>query len=372
MKVLVLCKRRYTGKDLLNDQYGRLYELPVGMAKLGAKVSVVATSYASAGRLSESAFGVEWRGLPGPVSPFAVWRAWQQEAARFRPDVILAASDAIHLHGGVRLARSIGVPVVVDLYDDFEAFGLTWLPTVRTLLRKACREADAITVVSKTLAATLMARVSLHRTPVRVPNGVADEPEWSFPVRRAREILGLPLDVPIVGTVGAVHSSRGVDDLFRAFELVRRLRPEAVLAIAGPRDRVSQRSISAQAIDLGILPHRDARLLIRALDVGVVCNRDSLFGRACHPQKLVEMIRARTPVVATAVGEVSQVLKGWPELAYEPGDSAGLADRIVAQLDEPVRLPLSLASSWLELAAQMLGVLESVKCIVPGEGAAAR
>jgi len=184
--------------------------------------------------------------------------------------------------------------------------------------------------------------------------------------------LGLPLDVPIVGTVGAVHSSRGVDDLFRAFELVRRLRPEAVLAIAGPRDRVSQRSISAQAIDLGILPHRDARLLIRALDVGVVCNRDSLFGRACHPQKLVEMIRARTPVVATAVGEVSQVLKGWPELAYEPGDSAGLADRIVAQLDEPVRLPLSLASSWLELAAQMLGVLESVKCIVPGEGAAAR
>ena len=32
MRVLVLCKRQYTGRDLLDHRYGRLHALPVGLA----------------------------------------------------------------------------------------------------------------------------------------------------------------------------------------------------------------------------------------------------------------------------------------------------------------------------------------------------
>lgn len=42
MNIHLLCKRYYTNKDLLNDRFGRLYHLPVQLARLGAEVSVTA------------------------------------------------------------------------------------------------------------------------------------------------------------------------------------------------------------------------------------------------------------------------------------------------------------------------------------------
>lgn len=38
MRILVLSKRRYTGKDLLDDRYGRLYEIPAGLVARGHAV----------------------------------------------------------------------------------------------------------------------------------------------------------------------------------------------------------------------------------------------------------------------------------------------------------------------------------------------
>ena len=34
MKILFLAKRQYTAKDLLDDQFGRLFEIPKELAKL--------------------------------------------------------------------------------------------------------------------------------------------------------------------------------------------------------------------------------------------------------------------------------------------------------------------------------------------------
>ena len=44
MRILVLSKRQYTGKDLLDDHYGRIFEIPEELSKKGHAVRGVTLS----------------------------------------------------------------------------------------------------------------------------------------------------------------------------------------------------------------------------------------------------------------------------------------------------------------------------------------
>src|SRR5690606_11391178 len=66
MRVLVVCKRQYSCKDVMSDRFGRLYELPLGLTSLGDDVRICALSYRrrrgpSAGRFEGTS--LEWRSL---------------------------------------------------------------------------------------------------------------------------------------------------------------------------------------------------------------------------------------------------------------------------------------------------------------------
>ena len=45
MKILVLTKRQYMGKDLLDDRFGRFWELPLELTRLGHEVQGISFSY---------------------------------------------------------------------------------------------------------------------------------------------------------------------------------------------------------------------------------------------------------------------------------------------------------------------------------------
>ena len=45
MRILVLTKRQYMGKDLLDDRFGRFRELPLELARLGHQVHGLCLSY---------------------------------------------------------------------------------------------------------------------------------------------------------------------------------------------------------------------------------------------------------------------------------------------------------------------------------------
>ena len=45
MKILVLSKRQYMAKDLLDDHFGRFWELPLELARLGHEVRGLTLSY---------------------------------------------------------------------------------------------------------------------------------------------------------------------------------------------------------------------------------------------------------------------------------------------------------------------------------------
>jgi glycosyltransferase involved in cell wall biosynthesis len=355
MRVLVLCKRQYTGKDLLDDRYGRLFELPAGLVQRGHEVAGLACSYRRRGVSYRIDEGVQWWSVDAMPAPFAYWRKLLEIATDFRPDVIWASSDAFHAVLAAHLRKKLGLPVVIDLYDDYESFGLTALPGLRRLFRHACTQADALSAISQTLVTTLRTRLS-HVPPLEViGNGVPQM--FSRKARdEARSYLGLPLHAQLLGTAGALDGSRGIDDLIRAFALLRARLPDIHLVVAGPRDRTFANALGERVIDLGVLPHSDMPWLYSALDVGVVCNRDSAFGRACCPQKLVEMIACRLPVVVAELGDAATWLHSYQGSLYPPGDSVMLAQRLEAQLAVASPVPATLAPEWSTLS----GALESL------------
>ena len=43
--ILFISKRQYTQKDLLDDKYGRLWEIPKGLSKIGFNIKGICLSY---------------------------------------------------------------------------------------------------------------------------------------------------------------------------------------------------------------------------------------------------------------------------------------------------------------------------------------
>lgn len=390
VRILVLSKRQTTGKDLLDDHYGRLYEIPAGLAARGHAVVGVALSYRRRdegwrfgdadsclgrgrrrgnqaeqrpepppGRSAERAFlpaddrpGVAWLGVN--ALPWGLWR-YPRQLARiatdFRPDVVWACSDAFHAIVGALFSRATGVPLVVDLYDDFEAFAATRLPGVTPAFRAACRRAAGLTVVSRTLRDHVAAAYGIRAPATVVGNGVRRDLFHPRDRGPARAALGLPADARLVGTAGALNADRDIGTLFEAFVALADADPLLHLVVAGPRDGTPARYRHPRIVDLGVLPLERVPELFAALDVAVVCNRDSAFGRHCFPLKFHEIVACGTPVVVARVGDVATILAADPDRLYAPGDAADLARRIAAQLTTLRPTTDLLAPGWDEWSA---------------------
>ena len=372
MRILVLTKRQYTGKDLLKDRFGRLRELPLGLAQLGHEVNGICLSYRQrpegliADMDADSGARVSWHSLnlgylviPGLTKYFL---KVHELAREFRPDVIWALSDSLHAIFGVWLAKLFKTKCVVDLYDNFESFPATWLPGVLPLFRRAVKNAEGVTCVSRDLA-DRVTRNYRRRGPTAVlENGVRRDLFYPRDRGTCRRRLGLPEEAKILGTAGALYRTRGIDALFRGFELLSSEEKNLHLVIAGPRNCHTRIPTGPQVHDLGILPLEEVPYLINSLDLAVICNRDSLFGRYCFPQKLYEIIACHIPMVAAAVGSVKELLERYPECLFDPENPESLASAARSQLSRPTRLEFDVPG-WSDIAQRLETFLEKILAI---------
>ncbi|RRN58792.1 glycosyltransferase [Pseudoxanthomonas sp. SGNA-20] len=356
MKVLVLTKRQYTAKDLLNDRYGRLYELPEALARQGHEVTGLTTSYRS--RTSTyhlSPAGVDWHSInASPLAPLE----WAGQLRKIeKPDVIWASSDAPHCIAAAILSKRWDVPAVLDLYDNYDYFGLTRIPGITTAFHRACRSAAHLTMASHTLASHVRERITMGVPVTVIPNGVRTDLFRPMARRHCREVLGLPPDACLVGTVGAIHRNRGIGDLFEAFDLLAKEDPNLHLVIAGPRDKTIDRYRSSRILDLGIIDWRQVPTVINALDIAVVCNRNDGFGKYCHPLKLTEALACGVPVCAAETGDAALLLSNNPEALYTPGDPYELAQQIHNQLTNTSKALAPKPDSWKKVGEKLASCL---------------
>jgi glycosyltransferase involved in cell wall biosynthesis len=335
LRILVLTKRQYTNKDLLDDRFGRLREIPLALASRGHSVRGLCLSYAvrEEGRVLDGP--VAWKSVNATPLIIPGLLRFVREAARDARtcDVIWACSDSFYGIIGFLLSRATGVPLVFDLYDNFEFFLAGRLPLIKQLYRHVLRNCEAVTCVSKPLAELIRTRGRTHGLHV-LENAVRHDLFMPLDQLECRSAMNLPLTSRIIGTAGALDENRGIQNLFQAFSRLQERIPDLHLALAGRRRTTLPIPFHSRVHDLGELALEAVPSFFNALDAAVVCNLDNDFGRYCFPQKAREIMACDVPIVAANVGSMQHLLRNHPEWLYSPNSPVDLARVLEKRLND--------------------------------------
>ena len=283
---------------------------------------------------------------------------------------------SIHSHAGVRLSRSLGVPLVLE-YNGSEVWvARHWGQRLRyeELAQQAedalLRHSHVIVTVSDVLRKELLDRGLEKHSLVTYPNCVDTElfdpgrfgPADRATIRARHGIAGVALVVTFVGTFGRWH---GTDVLART---IRRLVDERadwlsahnvhfLLVGDGLRMPEVERTLAGRSGRFhtlaGLVPQEETPAYLAASDIVVsphVPNEDGsrFFG---SPTKLFEYLAMGLPVVASELDQIGDVLQpsvrvsalpaggGEPgagvALVTTPGSEAELADGIRYLVEHP-------------------------------------
>ena len=200
MRIAFICKRQYMGKDVILDRYARLYEIPYQLARLGHTVGGFCLSYhghdegqwtheAGTGELTWRSSSLGRVRVPALLHyPHHLLKRLRQ----FAPDLLIGASDIPHVALSAWLAKRLGIPYAVDLYDNFEGFGQARIPGTVTALRRATRNAALVTTTSEPLK-ELVTRVYKARGEViAMPSSVDTSVFYARDKAACRHALNLP------------------------------------------------------------------------------------------------------------------------------------------------------------------------------------
>ena len=252
--------------------------------------------------------------------------------------------DVVHAHGIIppfwtMLAmRGMDIPLVVGV--NSQPSKVRWM--ARALMRPIVfRRADVIVCASRAVRDELARMYPAAAAKATVIYNCVDSDRLR--VKKGREQvraeIGVGEDVPLVCNVANIWWVKGHVYLVRAMAKVVQRLPEAQAIVAGA---VSDKQAAAQVErELDRLDMRDrVRFLGRRSDVPDLVAASDVFVLSsvteCLPVSIIEAMLIGTPVVATDVGGVSElVIDGQTGFLVPPADPDALADAIVAMAENP-------------------------------------
>ena len=172
----------------------------------------------------------------------------------------------------------------------------------------------------------------------------------------SRERLGLPVQGPVLGSIGMLVNKKGLDTLLHGFARVLNTPPDAHLVIVGEgpeRARLEQMAASlglgGQVLFTGAQSH--VELILPAFDLYVSAS----FVEGL-PTVLLESIASGVPVVATNIPGNNEVIEDGVSGHLMPvGDPQALAATITAALAAPA-LTKQMAQIALQMARERFAI----------------
>ena len=348
-------------KDVIDDRYARLYELPNQLAYHGNEVIGVCLSYRirKEGEFKhyyEENASLTWYSynlgvfiFPGLIrfsySVFCLIRS-------FKPDFILGSSDCPMVILTGIFSRVLNIPYFIDLYDNYESFGLAKMPGILPLYRWAIKHSNGVSCVSEPLSEYVRQSYG-HSNVLTLESTITGEDFYPQDKQLARTSVALPCEAKIIGVAGSLDYGRGINLLYDSFLELAKKRPDLHLALAGPTDASSPIPKHSRIHYLGILPHKDISSFYNALDLAVVCMRDTEFGRYAFPQKTYEILACKTPILTAKLGALKQTLRAYPQCLYEPDDQSDLEAKITYLLENQIAINIEIPT-WRDQANKLI------------------
>jgi len=340
--------------------YWRALELARSLAKRGHTLTVLATSQyrhlyfdtrpdVQAGVTLVEAPDMLW----GPLrSGWDLWSilariGWAQgrqfdlvHAFESRPVVILPA---------LYWQRRRNVRLILDWCDWFGRGGSveerpnrlvrTVLRPVETFFEEHFRAwADGTTVINSLLRRRAIELGVATETILHLPNGSNVEELHPIPRDEARHALGWPEDVFVIGYIGAIFRRDAVL-MAQAFDQIRQAEPKSQLLLAGYCNVAIEKLVAApDAVRrTGHISYGEISRYLAACDICWLPLRDSGANRGRYPLKINDYMAVGRPVVATAVGDVTDLVRRGEFGLLATDQPENLARQVLTLLHDPAR-----------------------------------
>jgi glycosyltransferase involved in cell wall biosynthesis len=287
------------------------------------------------GRATRSVAGATWSGRRSRAATLAIragrsilipdrFLGWSAAVSRLsarrlgRPEVIISsgAPHSTHL-AGARLAHRHGLPLVVDLRDDWagDPFGMNvapWQDPVNRRLEAYClRRATRITVVNDLMRDRLAARYpDLEDRIVSIPNGFDPADVEGL---RPRSPVPEGERVTFIHA-GRLRDSQSIDPFYEALGRIEAETPGRVgLRLVGHVESGHLATARANLPPAALrvdppVPHREAMELLAGSDVLVAVVEGGGAGPATMTGKIYEYLALRRPVLVLGPSGVASQL----------------------------------------------------------------
>ena len=262
----------------------------------------------------------------------------------------------------VRVGEALRVPVCVTARGtDINLFAQ--LPAIGRLIRRTLQRAQGIVAVSAALKERM---VELGIEPERIAvirNGIDRAVFQPYDQQPARAKLGLAADAKILVSVAALVPLKRLDRLIEAMQLIAQTQPLARLYVIGegPERAALTAQIAASSLQdkvflLGAKPQRELADWYTAADLFCLASQ-----REGCPNVVIEALACGTPVVASDVGGIGELLADdccgrlVPQMQ---ADAAGWARRLTEALsvkwERETIAARGGARSWAQVADEVL------------------
>lgn len=279
------------------------------------------------------------------VRPYQDARAYRRLVSVLREERRLAAGLPliVHTHSskagilGRAAARRAGADLILHSIHGF-GFHDGQHPAVRRLFigleRIASRWTDRFVAVSEeNIRLGIRERIFTADRCRLIRSGFETKRFLAGSREEGRRMLGLPPDVPVVGTVAVFKPQKAPLDFVGVAKSVAAACPKARFVMVGDGEL---RPAAERAVEAASLSERfvfagwreEIPDLLRAFDVFLLTSRWEGL-----PKVVPQALLAGVPVVATAVDGMREVVEdGRDGFLCPPGDVAGLAGRVVGIL----------------------------------------
>ena len=265
--------------------------------------------------------------------------------------------DIVHCHlstsaiNGALAARLAGVPSVSTVHGM--SGKLSFLPSTHLI------------AVSGEVRRHLVGQ-GIHESRISiVPNGI-EVPDWSSDRRvQARKSLGIPLDVPVIGTTARLTELKGINHALYAVSQIREDMPNIRYVVFG--DGQQREELQTIAQSLGITENvmwmgyrNDVQNLLPALDIFLFPSLREAMGIS-----IVEAMAAKIPTIATTIGGIPEVVTSDVGILVPPADPVAMSEAVISLLRDPAKRAELGSRAWeraqsefsaQKMAARTLGV----------------
>jgi len=303
---------------------------------------------------------------PGPGMYLQAWnlyRAMLPHLRALRREFDFQVIDAHYIYpdgvAAVHLARALGVPCVLTARGS----DINLLPQhafVRRQIVAALQRADAIIAVSGALAEAMRGLGAPEDRLHVIPNGI-DRDLFHYGERAAaRQKLGIYSDERMLLSVGNLNELKGHA---LVIEAVARLQSRGIRTsyhIIGAGEEEAHLEAKIAALNLGDCVHLQGSVANERLRPWY--QAASLFvlasSREGWPNVLNEALACGTPVVATKVGGVPEIIRHGDNGLLMERSVEAIADAIAAALqrdwNRPALAGLAARTSWADVAEKLV------------------